>query len=75
MSFLLLTVSLKRIILGDNVTKPMTNGRLVFRDRNNNRYDWEVEHDILIKDNAIKQEPEPPPNPDIPAEIPGVEEL
>jgi len=49
-------------------------GRLVFRDRNNNPYDWEEEHDILIEDNAIEQEePEPAPYPDIPAEIPGVE--
>ena len=53
--------------------RDQTNGRLVVRDRNNNPYDWEEEHDILIEDNAIKQEPEPAPYPNIPAEIPGVE--
>ena len=53
--------------------RDQSNGRLVFRDRNNNPYDWEEEHDILIEDNAVEQEPEPAPYPDIPAEIPGVE--
>ena len=52
--------------------RDQANGRLVFRDRNNNPYDWEEEHDALIKDNAVEQEHEPAPYPDIPAEFPGV---
>ena len=53
--------------------RDQSNGRLVFRDRNNNPYDWEEEHDALIEDNVIEQEPEPAPYPDIPAEFPGVQ--
>ena len=43
--------------------RDQANRRLVFRDRNNNPYDWEEEHDTLIEDNAIEQEPEPAPYP------------
>ena len=53
--------------------RDQSNGRLVFRDRNDNPYDWEEEHDALIEDNAVEPEPEPAPYPDIPAEFPGVQ--
>ena len=49
---------------------------LAFRNRNNDRFDWDddVDGEALVSDNAVEPvpEPEPAPFPDIPAEMPGI---
>eukprot|EP00804_Cyclotella_cryptica_P016673 CCRYP_001990-RA/>CCRYP_001990-RA protein AED:0.73 eAED:0.24 QI:0/-1/0/1/-1/0/1/0/427 len=46
-------------------------GIIRFRNKNNDPYEWDNEHDALVEDNA--PEPEEAPFWDIPAETPGVE--